>query len=76
MGSLWASFLRELATPFRLGEKVGSGVPKESVLGALGLHLGGFGMIFRRFRLRFEYPFLRYALAIPKVFFKYSSGVL
>ena len=42
MGSLWGSFLRELATPFRIGEKVGSGVPKELVLGAFG---GPFGRV-------------------------------
>ena len=40
MGSLWASFFRELATPFRIGEKVGSRVPKELVLGALGAPFG------------------------------------
>jgi len=35
-------FLGELAIQFRIGEKVASGVVKESLLGAFGHHLGGF----------------------------------
>ena len=50
LGSLLAPFgplfFGELAIQFRIGEKVASGVAKESFLGALGHHLGGFLMIF------------------------------
>ena len=50
LGSLLAPFgppfLGELAIQFRIGEKVASGVAKESLLGAFGHHLGGFLMIF------------------------------
>jgi len=50
LGSLLAPFgppfFGELAIQFRIGEKVASGVAKESLLGALGHHLGGFLMIF------------------------------
>ena len=52
LGSLLAPFgppfLGELAIRFRIGEKVASGVAKESLLGAFGYHLGGFLVIFRR----------------------------
>ena len=52
LGSLLAPFgppfLGELAVRFRIGEKVASGVPKESLFCAFGHHLGGFLVIFRR----------------------------
>ena len=52
LGSLLAPFgppfLGELATSFRIGEKVASGVPKEQLLGAFGHHLGGFWVTFWR----------------------------
>ena len=52
LGSLLAPFgppfLEELATSFRIGEKVASGVPKEQLLGAFGHHLGGCRVIFWR----------------------------
>ena len=51
LGSLWAPFgppfLGELAISFGIGTKVASRVPKESLLGAFGHHLGGFWVTFR-----------------------------
>ena len=63
LGSLLAPFgppfLGELAISFRIGEKVASGVPKESLLGAFGHHLGGFLVIFWRIQGRnLTVPFL------------------
>ena len=63
LGSLLAPFgppfLGEFAMQCRMGEKVASGVAKESLLGAFGHHLGGFLVIFWRIRGRnLTTPFL------------------
>ena len=61
---------------FRIGSRVASGVPKQSLLGSFGAPFGRVWDDVLEHWLRFEYPFLRYALDIPKELFEYSSGFI
>jgi len=81
LGSLLAPFgppfFGKLATRFRIGEKVASGVAKESLLGAFWSPFGRlFGDISEDSGPQFDFPFLSHALDIPWVFVYFLSGTL